>query len=153
MTMDERIETIHHYAESLRQDVGKLFARLDALRLESNAKRNSEPILTAIIETVADFYGVNPGSLVRSRKHVRHTNKLSEIRWIAFRMARKYTNQNAKAIGRAFASDRTTVTYGLVRCEELMGVDPDYRRAVEMIDAKFSKLLTPDVVGPVSNLR
>ena len=70
----------------------------------------------------------------------RRTARVAIARFAAYYLARNLTNASLSMIGNAMGGrDHTTVLHGITRAIAMMDTDPDFRRRVEHVSARFSQ--------------
>lgn len=90
--------------------------------------------IDAIIKTVAEKYGLQPGQL----KQKTNAHEISRPRQVAMYLAKELTSASLPEIGRAFGNKHhTTVLHSLRKVEELRQHDPDLNKLIHTVIDSF----------------
>lgn len=83
-----------------------------------------------ILNMVAKYYGVRPGSVLNKRREA----SLVLCRFISYKLLRRHTRMSLNEIGEFFGRDHTSVMYGLSSLQNWIDTEDGTRNDFEQIE-------------------
>lgn len=96
-------------------------------------RRFSAPKMRLIIDTVTDYYKINPKIIFEQTK----TEKIKKVRWMIYFLAREMTDASYPQIGSFLKQDHSTVVHAVQQMKKKLQSCDELRQAESILKQKL----------------